>query len=181
MNGATHNAAKVTALAEELAALLDNGCGGLPEPVFRLVSQLTPMVNVDLLIRDHANRTLLTWRADEFYGPGWHIPGGIIRFKENAADRIAAVAEAELGARVVAEKTPCRITEIMAPHRDLRGHFISLLYRCVLQTPPDRALKFSGSVPKNGEWCWFAQRPDNMIPVHTAVYHDCFVTDEAAN
>jgi colanic acid biosynthesis protein WcaH len=33
-------------------------------------------------------RTLLTWRDDESFGAGWHVPGGIIRYKETAADRI---------------------------------------------------------------------------------------------
>ena len=54
--------------------------------------ELTPLVNVDLLIKD-SGRTLLTWRDDEFYGPGWHIPGGILGFKERALDRLAKVAE----------------------------------------------------------------------------------------
>ena len=58
------------------------------------------MINVDLLIRDDTDRTLLTWRHDAFYGPGWHVPGGIIRFKESAANRIAAVAQGELGTKV---------------------------------------------------------------------------------
>lgn len=41
------------------------------------------MVNVDLLIKNvSSNETLLTWREDEYYGPGWHVPGGIVRFKE---------------------------------------------------------------------------------------------------
>jgi len=61
---------------------------GLPEELFLFVSELTPMINVDLLIKNDRNETLLTWRADNFYGPGWHIPGGIIRFKESASSRI---------------------------------------------------------------------------------------------
>src|SRR6185295_12919473 len=68
----------------------------LPEDMFLLVSRLTPLVNVDLLIKDNQNRTLLTWRDDEYYGAGWHIPGGIIRFRETAADRVLAVGRGEL-------------------------------------------------------------------------------------
>ena len=51
---------------------------GLVDSVFYMVSRLTPMVNVDLLIKNDANQILLTWRADRYYGPGWHIPGGIM-------------------------------------------------------------------------------------------------------
>lgn len=171
---------EIAVLAERLGTLLDNGCGGLPEQVFRLVSRLTPMVNVDLLIRDDPGRTLLTWRDDEFYGPGWHVPGGIVRFKETAAERIALVARRELGAEVSAEADPCRITEMMNPHRDVRGHFISLLYRCTLITPLDTSLKADGEILENGVWRWFDRCPDNLIPVH-AIYRDCFATTEVMN
>lgn len=158
-----------TELTEQLAAQLLDLTGdqrqGLPTPVFRLVSQLTPMINVDLLVRDDAGRTLLTWRADEFYGPGWHIPGGIIRFKENIATRIAKVAEAELGCTVDFAPQPLTMREIMAPHRDVRGHFISLLYLCTLRTPPAARLQ-AGDAPSNGQWRWHDDCPDDLIRVH---------------
>lgn len=158
-----------TELTEQLAAQLLDLTGdqrqGLPTPVFRLVSQLTPMINVDLLVRDDAGRTLLTWRADEFYGPGWHIPGGIIRFKENIATRIAKVAEAELGCAVDFSPQPLTMKEIMAPHRDVRGHFISLLYLCTLRTPPAPRLQ-AGEAPSTGEWRWHNDCPADLIRVH---------------
>ncbi len=156
----------LASLVDRLDAALPNARGGLPHDVFLLLSRLTPMVNVDLLIHDAAGRALLTWRKDAFYGPGWHVPGGIIRFKETAAARIAAVARSELGAEVRAEATPCRVSEIMSTRRDVRGHFISLLYRCTLITPPHKGLKFAGGVPNNGTWQWFERCPDNLIPAH---------------
>lgn len=158
-----------TELTEQLASQLLDLTGdqrlGLPTPVFRLVSQLTPMINVDLLVRDDAGRTLLTWRADEFYGPGWHIPGGIIRFKENIATRIAKVADTELGCTVDFSPHPLTMKEIMAPHRDVRGHFISLLYLCTLRTPPDASLQAS-EVQNNGEWRWHDDCPTDLIRAH---------------
>lgn len=36
----------------------ENPCKGLPEEVFLLLTRLTPMVNVDLLIKDDQKRTL---------------------------------------------------------------------------------------------------------------------------
>jgi colanic acid biosynthesis protein WcaH len=156
-------------LAELVACLdaaLPNAHGDLPHDLFLLVSRLTPLINVDLLIHDAVGRALLTWREDDFYGPGWHVPGGIIRFKETAAERIAAVASAELGAEVQAESEPCKLSELFAPHRDVRGHFLSLLYRCMPITPLDEELKFGGGAPKSGEWHWFARCPDNLIPAH---------------
>lgn len=152
-------------LAEKLLDLVDDRRQGLPTPVFRLVSQLTPMINVDLLIRDAAGRTLLTWRADDFYGPGWHVPGGIIRFKENIATRIAKVADTELGCAVESLPQPLTMREIMAPHREIRGHFISLLYLCTLKTQPSAILQ-SGDTPQNGQWRWHDNSPIDLIPQH---------------
>jgi len=152
-------------LATQLLARVESPRRGLPTPVFRLISQLTPLINVDLLIRDRQGRTLLTWRADEFYGPGWHIPGGIIRFKENIATRIAKVAESELACTVDFDPVPLSMREVMAPHRDVRGHFISLLYRCHLRTPP--APEFAAGTPlQNGQWRWHDGCPDDLIRVH---------------
>ena len=34
---------------------------GLPEELFLFISRLTPMVNVDLIIKDENERTLLSW------------------------------------------------------------------------------------------------------------------------
>lgn len=154
------------ALAGQLLAHTGNPREGLPGPVFRLVSQLTPLVNVDLLIQDDAGRTLLTWRADEFYGPGWHIPGGIIRFKETSATRIAQVARSELGCTVDFDPTPITLHEVMASERDVRGHFISLLYGCRLRTPPAPALHARHNPPQSGQWQWHDACPASLIRVH---------------
>ena len=40
---------------------------GLGEEIFEFVSSLTPMVNVDLLVRDPKLGTLLAWLSDKFY------------------------------------------------------------------------------------------------------------------
>jgi colanic acid biosynthesis protein WcaH len=46
------------------------------------IRKLTPLVNVDLLIKHAKGRTLLSWRNDGCSGTGWHIPAGIVRFRE---------------------------------------------------------------------------------------------------
>jgi ADP-ribose pyrophosphatase YjhB (NUDIX family) len=118
--------------------------------VFRFVSRVTPLINVDLLIQDDRSRTLLTWRDDEFFGAGWHVPGGIIRYKESAADRIHACAREELSAEVSAEAAPLLVSESIVEQR--RGHHISLLFRCRLLSPPDEARRATsiGGRPATG-------------------------------
>jgi colanic acid biosynthesis protein WcaH len=135
---------------------------GLPDEVFRFVSRVTPLVNVDLLIQDERSRTLLTWRDDEFYGPGWHVPGGIIRYKESAADRIIACARVELGADVSSEAAPLLLSEGFRDE-DTRGHHISLLFRCRLLSPPDEARHAVSDPPSAGQWRWHDRAPDDLL------------------
>lgn len=151
---------------EELDALIGNPSLGLPLEVFLFLSRVTPMINVDLLIQDEAGRSLLTWREDAYHAPGWHIPGGIIRFKETFADRIHAVAHLELGTTVSFPETPLAVNQIIHPTRAERGHFISLLYECRLLAPPAEALRHHGGKPEPGAWAWHEGCPENLIPVH---------------
>lgn len=139
---------------------------GLPQDLFYFVSSLTPLVNVDLLIKNNRGQTLLTWRADRFHGPAWHIPGGIIRFKEGLGDRIKKVAHAELGCGVRFSKAPVDVRSLVNTERDVRGHFISLLYLCELQGEPNPSMKASAADPRAGEWAWHDTAPHNLIKVH---------------
>ena len=145
---------------------IDNPREGLPEDVFLLVSQLTPLVNVELLINDDKKGTLLTWRHDDFYGPAWHLPGGIVRFKELASTRIKKVAKSELEVTISFDSEPIEINEIMNKNRDIRGHFFSLLYSCKLTSSLNKDLMFRDENPINGYWRWFKVCPDNLINQH---------------
>lgn len=152
-------------ITTELWHTIDDPRKGLPEEVFLLVSAITPMINVDLLIKDNERRTLLVWREDK-YGPGWHIPGGIVRFKETIEQRIHEVARQELGAKVKFQDTPTAIRQVIVPDRNERGHFISLLYCCQLQSPLDCAREYISGKPSNGQWKWHEKYPDDMLKVH---------------
>ena len=149
-----------------LESSIKNPRQGLSEEIFLFVSRITPIINVDLLIKNEQNQTLLTWREDGYYPPSWHIPGGIIRYKEAISDRIKAVAKNELGARVKFKKEPLAVNEVIIPKRKNRGHFISLLYECALTSPLDKNLKYEKGIPKPGQWAWHSKCPKNIISVH---------------
>jgi colanic acid biosynthesis protein WcaH len=138
---------------------------GLPEELFLFVSQVTPLVNVDLLIRDPQRGVLLTWREDEYHGAGWHVPGGIVRYRESFSERIHAVARTELGTDVVYGSEPMAINQIILPDMQARGHFISLLFACRLDGDPRPDLAACKPL-KKGAWQWHETCPDNLIPVH---------------
>ena len=155
--------------SDEIRNCLSGVLEAIPDPrisladeVLHFVYQVTPMINVDLLIQDENRRTLLSWRDDQ-YGSGWHIPGGIVRYRETLERRIAEVARIELGATVEAEPKPCEVTQF---NEGPRGHFISLLYRCKLTSPVASELLFQGGEPKRDELGWIQGVPDDILEVH---------------
>lgn len=137
---------------------------GLPEDIFLFISRKTPMINVDLLIRDEKGRILLAWRKDRYSGAGWHLPGGIIRYKEKIEKRIKEVARLEIGAPVKFDKTPMAINQFILRQKE-RAHFISLLYHCSLGSdfkPENKGLK-----PRDAGYLkWHNKPPANLIKVH---------------
>jgi colanic acid biosynthesis protein WcaH len=139
---------------------------GLPEDVFLLVSRITPLVNVDLLIQDDGGRTLLTWRQDRFFPAGWHLPGGVLRYKETAADRVRACARQELAAEVSFDPTPLCVVETILEARD-RGHAVSLLFRCRLTSPLDPAGEAIAATPVAGQWRWHQGAPPDLLAVQS--------------
>lgn len=146
----------------ELLTAYDSAECGLPDEVFKYITTITPMINVDLLVKDDKRGVLLAWRND-YRGSGWHIPGGIIRYRETSKDRIIKTAEKELGAKVEFDPNPIKLTEIFVPQR-IRGHFISLLYNCRLIDEYD-PVQFNGKKKKDddGYLKWFSECPDDIL------------------
>lgn len=141
-----------------------NPSQGLPEELFLFVTEITPMVNVDLLIQDEKGRTLLSWRNDDVCGQGWYLPGGIIRFKEHMIDRLKKVAEKEIGSAVEFDPKPIDVNEIMIS-QTTRGHFVSFLFRCHLPSsfvPKNKSLKETDA----GFLKWHDKCPCNMLRAH---------------
>lgn len=158
----------ITNMADAIAVLdklVPNPSRGLPDEVFKYISRTTPLVNVDLLIKDEDGRTLLAWRNDQFCGKGWHVPGGIVRFKETLEERVKNVAETEIGVNIIFEVIPMALNQLIHPERDVRSHFISILYKCFLS---------KSFVPLNKGLCkedagfimWHDVCPDNLIEAH---------------
>ncbi len=137
---------------------------GLPQEVFFFASSITPMVNVDLLIKNEKGRTLLSWRDDKHAGKGWYLPGGIIRLRETLETRLQKVAQSEIGAKVKFDPVPLGIYEIISDKK-IRGHLISILYKCFL--PEKFIVKNKGLTEKDpGYLKWHDSCPKNLLKFH---------------
>jgi len=134
--------------------------------LFEFCSSLVPSVNVDVLLVNPLGEFLMTWRDDRYYGPGWHIPGGVIRHKETIPNRIRAVMQLECGLneRICTPIQPDLVQEIFSEDRCVRGHFVSLLYTIRIAEETVLNLKLSA------ERKFFSKIPDNFITQHQKLY-----------
>lgn len=154
-----------------------NPTEGLPLEIFEWISSMVPIANVDLLILNERKEILLSWRDDEYYGQGWHIPGGCIRFKETIEDRLQKTAKSEIGTKVITDYVPIATREVIMGKGQAfpvkRAHNISILYECRLPngfkiTNKDKEEKTAGYLR------WFREIPENILQVHD-VYFDIFM------
>jgi colanic acid biosynthesis protein WcaH len=77
---------------------------------------------------------------------------------------VLKVAQLELDASVEFEPLPLLVDEMMNPDRDVRGHFISMVFKCRLigELDPKRRAD-SIATAENGHWTWVSSMPTNMI------------------
>ena len=155
---------KTADLIKQLEKKIGDQSSGLPYEIFLFVSRLTPLINVDLLIKDENGRTLLAWRDDKYAGTGWHIPGGIIRHREKIETRIKKVIETEVDLPVKYEDKPMKIIEFIKK-RKTRGHFITLVFKCFLLSK--YVLNKNGTKEREvGFLKWHKGCPDDLIKCH---------------
>ena len=141
-----------------------DGTAGIGKILFESISRLTPAVSVELIIKSQDQRSsLLTWREDELYGPGWHVPGGVVRFKEKLTSRVQKVLKNEIGVSASKIEGPIGFHEIFNKKRDKRGHFICFVYKVILIEDPPFRTKAQDGVITRGSWRWFTRCPDNLI------------------
>ena len=156
----------------KLESEISNPSCGLPDDIFYFISKITPLVNVDLLVKDSLARTLLAWRKDPIAGNGWHLPGGIVRFKETFGDRIQKVSELEIGDKDINfNPNPLAINQIIRKIGKTRGHFISILYKCTLSDNfkiDNREL----TEEEPGYLMWHNSCPDNLLSLQREIYSE---------
>lgn len=157
---------EINDLLQKIRNKIQNPREELPEEIFLFATEITPMVNVDLLIYDNDGRILLSWRDDKFYDKGWHVPGGILRLQETFEQRIQRTALDEIGCMVEHSGEPIEIVPIICKDMVQRSHFISFVYKCKLAEGYEID---NGEKKENeaGYLKWFEKCPDNLLDVHS--------------
>jgi colanic acid biosynthesis protein WcaH len=78
--------------------------GDVNEHDFLRVIALTPLVSIDLIIRNEQGQVLLGKRLNRPAQHTWFVPGGRIRKNERVATAMDRISERELGVRVTQPK-----------------------------------------------------------------------------
>ena len=155
----------------DLEKFTDDPSKNLPDDLFYFIGRMTPYINVDLLIKCPKRGVLLTWRDDKYSGKGWHIPGGIIRFREETKKRILEVGFQELNLKIFDFNGPLAVNEIIINDQVDRSHFISLLYECEIEKGEmDKLVTNCDEDPNKS---FFQTKPDNLLSWHE-IYKDFF-------
>ena len=116
---------------------------GLSQKDFDRIVKLVPFVACEVLIYDKKKGILLLKRRDRYY-KGWHIPGGLLRFRESFDERIQAVARDELGIHISSHKLINTYNYIDDP----RGHTVGFVFLC-RATGIAKNGKYFKTIPKN--------------------------------
>lgn len=146
---------------EGLLAKLSGRGADLPWPLFRFITEVTATPNVDLVVMDDKKGVLLAWRDDPF-GIGWHVPGSIIRHREEIAHRVSACAADEFGCELKVDAGPFALVQIF----DDRGHSVSLCFKATLTGSPGKRVLGANDRPEVGDLRWFVEAPAQLYPSH---------------
>jgi hypothetical protein len=137
------------------------------EEIFLFLTRLTPMISIDLLIKNDYlyNKTLLSWRDDEYCGTGWHLPGGVIRLGETWDDRIKRIFEIELyNIPFKYLEKPINTIQMIVPNQKNRSHTLALLFECYV---PQHYHIINKVKPQEAGYLeWHITCPNNLIKCH---------------
>ena len=155
---------------------IEDSTRGLPEDIFLFVSSITPLVNVDILIKNEKNQILLSWRNGSYTEQGWHFPGRILRFKSTLEKCIQDLINEEIKKDIILNKCPLEYNEMIHDYsniQNIRSHFISFLYEGFLDS---NTILFTKKLSSNynGYLKWFDYCPENLIECHKKVYNKYF-------
>lgn len=76
----------------------------LPPAILETVVRYTPLVSIDLIVRDVSGRVLLGWRRNRPAKDCWFVPGGRINKGESVAAAFSRLAQVELGIALSADQ-----------------------------------------------------------------------------
>ncbi|MCW8194198.1 GDP-mannose mannosyl hydrolase [Proteobacteria bacterium 005FR1] len=133
----------------------------LDKDVFTTVVESTPLVSIDLIVRDSRGRILLGKRLNRPAQGFWFVPGGRVLKNESLDQAFIRLTEAELGQRFErGQAQPIGVFEHFyddgAVEEGVSTHYVVLGYLLPADDLADRSLPSD----QHTEYCWWS--PENM-------------------
>ena len=103
------------------------------------VIQRTPLVSIDLILRDEQGRVLLGLRSNRPAQNTWFVPGGVIRKNETLDQAYARIAKTELDLELSREQASFRgvyqhfYEDNFAGEPNIPTHYVVLAYEFTIQ------------------------------------------------
>lgn len=114
----------------------------LSQEVFSSVIENTPLISIDLIVRNNNNQVLLGKRVNEPAKDYWFVPGGRI-FKDESLDiAFSRTVQEELGlemqrSQAIFDKTYEHFYDNNVFNDEFRTHYIVLAYKIKINKSPD--------------------------------------------
>ena len=130
----------------------------LPHDQLLEVIKLTPLVSIDLVLRDQESRILMGKRNNEPAKGFWFVPGGRIYKDEKLKDALCRICQTELGPNISPDSFSFReVYEHLydtnfAEESDVSTHYIVLAYEAVTHMPD-----LVRSDDQHSEMKWFSE------------------------
>ncbi|WDZ97716.1 NUDIX domain-containing protein [Herbaspirillum sp. WKF16] len=139
---------------------------------FALVIDSTPLVSIDLLIRNAGGEVLLGLRRNRPAQDFWFVPGGRIRKNEALGEALRRIALAELGAEPQSWELQGAYDHIYDDNAlgraGINTHYVALGCRCVL--PPDSRIAPDAQHAELRWWPLEALLQDPRVHLNTKRY-----------
>src|SRR5262249_25111363 len=107
----------------------------------------TPALVTDCAVFDPSGRVLLVRRGSAPYKGCYALPGGFVDIGERVEDACRRETHEEAG--ILVEENLQLVGVVSDPHRDPRGHSVSIAYTTVLKHPAEPQ---AGSDAESAEW-----------------------------
>lgn len=143
----------------------------LPDETFKSVIQHTPLISIDLIVRNEKGEVLLGRRVNAPAKGYWFVPGGRVRKNETLDDAFVRLVKEELGIESGMTRTDAKFLGVFEHfykdcvfNIDLNTHYIVLLYQMNLFEI--QKLKLDR---QHSKFIWFSKNSFMDLNVHLYV------------
>jgi colanic acid biosynthesis protein WcaH len=148
----------------------------LTSDTFATVIDATPLVSIDLLVRNAQGQVLLGYRDNKPAQHTWFVPGGRVRKSETIAEAFARLVSVELGL-----VWPLDEAEFVGPYEHmyldsalnregLTTHYVVLAY--TFTVPAEQPLNLKDQHAKSAWWSVAELLASESVHVNTKAYFD---------